>query len=167
VGGSDGHGSPFGAGGVKQNFRTERTMPQIKAPTELLSADQIKAFWRDGVICVRRLYSSEWIERIATALDEIIGAPSPVWGRRQPGARFHMDMNSWLTNDSIRDFVLYGPSARVAQSAFGTRRITFYYDQIFVKEEGTPNPTPWHHDFTFGRSRWPADCVIVDVRRPS
>jgi len=29
--------------------------------------------------------------------------------------------------------------------------VRFFYDQLFVKEPGSPVPTPWHHDLTF----WP------------
>jgi ectoine hydroxylase-related dioxygenase (phytanoyl-CoA dioxygenase family) len=128
-------------------------MVQDNELVQALSNEEIEDFKRDGVIRVRKLYSSEWTDRIAAFLDDIISKPSPVWGARKPGAKFHMDMNTWLTNDEVRDFVLFGPSARIAQSAFGASRVTFYYDQIFVKEEETPNPTPWHHDFTF----WPLD----------
>jgi ectoine hydroxylase-related dioxygenase (phytanoyl-CoA dioxygenase family) len=118
---------------------------------KILSSADIEAFKRDGVICVRQLYSPEWVAKIAAFLDDIVSKPSPVTGPRKPGAKFHSDVYSWLHNDNVRDFVLNAPSAAIAQQVFGSERVTFFYDQIFVKEQLSPEPTPWHHDFTF----WP------------
>lgn len=117
-----------------------------------LSESEIDAFWRDGVICIRQLYSPEWVAQLTEALDFIVASPSPGTVGKREGT-FHQDIFSWFTNDQIRDFVLYGPSADIARQAFRSKKINFYYDQIFVKEEMSPNPTPWHHDFTF----WPLD----------
>lgn len=125
-------------------------VPEFPALT--LSADQIDAFWRDGVICVRKLYSPAWIDRLARALDAICAAPSPITDRPRVGT-FHSDAFTWLTNDDIRDFAIDGPSAHVMQQVFRSDRVNYFYDQIFVKEQMSPNPTPWHHDFTF----WPLE----------
>ena len=117
-----------------------------------LEPEQIEAFWRDGVICVRGLYSAEWVARLTDALDSIISQPSPIT-RMPRDTNFHSDLYTWLTNDTVRDFVLHGPSAGLAQQVFQSQRVNFFYDQIFVKEEMSPHPTPWHHDFTF----WPIE----------
>jgi ectoine hydroxylase-related dioxygenase (phytanoyl-CoA dioxygenase family) len=53
----------------------------------------------------------------------------------------------------VGDFVLYGPSAHAAQQVFGSKKVTLFYDQIFIKEALTLDPTPWHHDVTF----WPIE----------
>jgi ectoine hydroxylase-related dioxygenase (phytanoyl-CoA dioxygenase family) len=74
-------------------------------------------------------------------------------GPRDPAANQHQDINCWLTHDGIRDLVLEGPGAAVAQQVFNSQRVSFYYDQIFVKEALSPAPTPWHHDATF----WPLE----------
>lgn len=122
-----------------------------EAAPRALTDDEIEAFWRDGVICVRQLYSPKWVALLTTALDEIVAAPSLSMGMAKREGKFHQEAFAWFTNDRIRDFVLFGPSAHIAQQAFRSRKINFYYDQIFVKEEMSPDPTPWHHDFTF----WP------------
>ncbi|HVF95410.1 MAG TPA: phytanoyl-CoA dioxygenase family protein [Sphingomonas sp.] len=118
--------------------------------TATLSDEQIDSFWRDGVVCVRQLYAPAWVERLTKALDEICAAPSPITGMPREGS-FHSDVFTWLTNDDVFDFVVNGPSAAVIQQALRSTRINYFYDQIFVKEQMSPNPTPWHHDFTF----WP------------
>ena len=89
---------------------------------------------------------------LTKALDDICSKPSPVTNRPRQGT-FHADLYTWLTNDDVRDFVLYGPGASLVQQAFRSKKVNFFYDQIFVKEQMSPNPTPWHHDFTF----WPLE----------
>ncbi len=118
-----------------------------------LTQEQIDAFWKDGVICIRQAYSPEWVEKIAAFLDDIVSKPSPTIGPRDPAATQHSDIYSWLVEDEVRDFVLHGPGAAIAQQVFDSKRVSFYYDQIFVKEKLSPDPTPWHHDCTF----WPLE----------
>lgn len=125
-------------------------MRATEHPKFNLTPEQIDAYRRDGVICVRQLYSPEWVALIRKFLDDIVGSPSPVSGQRNSSS-FQSDVNTWLTNDEVRDFVLFAPSAYIAQQAFGSKRVNFYYDQIFVKDKLSPLPTPWHHDQTF----WP------------
>ena len=125
-------------------------MRAAERPTLDLTPDQIEAYRRDGVICVRQLYSPEWVERIRDFLDDIVNNPSPVFGPRGDSS-FQSDVTSWLTHDDVRDFVLFGPSAHIAKQAFGSQRVVFYSDQIFIKDKLSPLPTPWHHDLTF----WP------------
>lgn len=125
-------------------------MRTTERPVQDLTPEQIEAYRRDGVICVRQLYSPEWVERIRDFLDDIVSNPSPVFGPRGDSS-FQSDVTSWLTHDDVRDFVLFGPSAHIAQQAFGSERVVFYSDQIFIKDKLSPLPTPWHHDLTF----WP------------
>jgi len=124
----------------------------IGKPIRSLSDQEIEAFWHDGVLCVRQLYSPEWVTVLTRALDDICSKPSPVTNRPRQGT-FHADLYTWLTNDDVRDFVLYGPGASLVQQVFRSKKVNFFYDQIFVKEQMSPNPTPWHHDFTF----WPLE----------
>jgi len=118
-----------------------------------ISSEEREAFHRDGVICLRGLYSGHWVEQIAEALEEICAIPSPI--NEKTGSLtsdgFRSDAFTWMTNDRVRDFVLQGPSAEVVQRVFGSESIRFFYDQIFVKRRLTPDPTPWHQDATF----WP------------
>lgn len=128
-------------------------MPRVpQKPAQGLTNEQIEAFWRDGVICIRNLYSPDWVDRLREALDKLSLTPSPIFGEPRSGEDFH-GIYAWFTDDIIRDFVLQGPSAWIAQQAFRSRRVNFFYDQIFIKRKLSPNPTPWHHDFTF----WPLE----------
>ena len=93
-------------------------------PARDLTEEQIQAFRRDGVICVRQLYSPDWVRRIAAFLDDIIAKPSPTMGPRN--GTFDSDTYSWLTNDEVRDFILYAPSAWIAQQVFISERLQIF-----------------------------------------
>jgi ectoine hydroxylase-related dioxygenase (phytanoyl-CoA dioxygenase family) len=116
-----------------------------------LTAEEVDDFHRDGVVVLRGYYSPEWVARLEAALDEARQRPAPTAPGISEG--FRSDFFLWHYDDAVRDFVLYGPSACAAQQVFGSKKVTFFYDQIFIKEALTPDPTPWHHDATF----WPIE----------
>ncbi len=118
-------------------------------PARDLNEHEIAAYERDGVVCLRGIYSPSWVETLAAMLDEVYASST----HQVPGvsSTFKEAHFSWLQNDVVRDFVLYGPSARIAQQAMRSSKVNFFYDQIFIKGARTADPTPWHHDMTF----WP------------
>jgi ectoine hydroxylase-related dioxygenase (phytanoyl-CoA dioxygenase family) len=120
-----------------------------EAPRKPLRPQAIEDFRRDGVVCVRQLYSPQWIASLTEALDAIF--TDPAGKTLGVSETFRTGVFHWQTNDIVRDFVLEGPSAHIAQQAMGSKAINFFYDQVFIKAALTPDPTPWHHDATF----WP------------
>ena len=121
---------------------------QSQASYRDLTENEIADFARDGVICLRGLYSSEWVERLAKELDTIRERGVLGTGIKVDGSYYE-----WLQNDVIRDFVLFGPTAKPVAQALSTQRLNFFYDQVFIKEKLGGKGTPWHHDHTF----WPLD----------
>jgi len=123
-------------------------LPMPEMPARNLVNEEIKAYKNDGVLCVRKFYSERWLHLITEALDEIMQTPTSLTG---VSANFRSDLGTWFWNDKVRDLILQGPGACIVQQLFGSERVNFYGDQIFIKEKLTPEPTPWHHDLTF----WP------------
>ena len=109
-------------------------------PARMMSPEEIESYRRDGVVCLRGLYSSDWVDRLTEGFDEILNRAN----FQMPGISetFRSDAYTWMTNDVIRDFVLNAPSAHIAQQAFGSETINFFYDQVFIKLQQTPDPTP-------------------------
>jgi ectoine hydroxylase-related dioxygenase (phytanoyl-CoA dioxygenase family) len=124
----------------------------MKAPepsVRPITPQEIEDYRRDGVVCLRGVYSPRWVDFLTETLDAF-------WARGGLEAfgvskTFKSNAYTWMTDDAVRDFVLQGPSAAVAAAVMGASRINFFYDQIFIKQALTPDPTPWHHDATF----WP------------
>ncbi len=125
-----------------------------QSPLRNLSVDEIEAYERDGVIHARGVFPDRWVERMATAVDRTVANPTD-YGRQvsisQEG--FSGDLFLWKLLDDFRDFVYASPAAQLAQQVLRSKRVNFFYDQLFVKPPGCHVPTPWHHDVTF----WPIE----------
>lgn len=111
-----------------------------------LTQQEIEDFRRDGAICLRGLYSQPWLQLLADELDAIAEGEAATSGPSIKGGYYE-----WMKRDPIRDFVLFGPTAKPVAQALGSSRLNFFYDQMFIKEGLHAEPTPWHHDYTF----WP------------
>jgi hypothetical protein len=127
-------------------------------PVRALSKDEVEAFRSDGVICVRQMLPARWIEVAAAAIERTKQAPSET-GKvlSKPAPRYLNDIFVWLVDDGYRRFLFESPAARLAQQVMGSRTVTFFYDQVFVKEPRTNLPTLWHHDLTF----WPIEGTQI------
>ena len=123
------------------------TRPAVgQAPYRDLTEVEVEAFTRDGVICLRGLYSEEQVDVLAKELDSIRDRGVLGTGIKVDGSYYE-----WMQNDVIRDFVLFGQTAKPVAQALKTQRLNFFYDQIFIKQKLGGKGTPWHHDHTF----WP------------
>jgi ectoine hydroxylase-related dioxygenase (phytanoyl-CoA dioxygenase family) len=121
-------------------------------PLRDLSQEEIAVFHRDGVVCARKIMPEKWVQRMATAIDDVTANPTAygdMVSKRDDG--FSGDVFLWQTEDDFRDFVFDSPAALIAQQILGQERINFFYDQLFVKQPGCHVATPWHQDVTF----WP------------
>lgn len=119
-----------------------------------LETEEIDAYRRDGVIVASGLMESEWFERIERAVSKVMASPTPIAAIfSDPESGFHMEAGLFVSDDDIRDVVYRSPMAGIAQTLMGSKKIHFFYDQMFCKTAGNQTPTPWHHDLTF----WPID----------
>jgi ectoine hydroxylase-related dioxygenase (phytanoyl-CoA dioxygenase family) len=119
-----------------------------------ITDEDVAAYNRDGVVCLRGLFSRDWIERLRAALARNMAKPGP-WHRSitkpgQPG-NFYYDSMMWRFDADFRAFAYESPAAEIAGRIMGADAVRFYYDQLFVKEPGTLDPMPWHHDLPY----WP------------
>ena len=78
-----------------------------QTPYRDLTTNEIEDFARDGVICLRGIYSTECINLLAKELDAIRERGVLGTGIKVDGSYYE-----WMQNDVIRDFVLFGPTAK-------------------------------------------------------
>ncbi len=127
-------------------------MPE--APIRYLTEDEIETYRRDGVVCARGLFSDEWIDRMAAAVDRAVASPT-LLGQAvsMKDENFSGDLFLWKVEKDFYDFVYHSPASLIAQQVLESNVVRHFYDQIFVKPAGCQVPTPWHQDITF----WPVD----------
>ena len=118
-------------------------------PLRDLTSEEVETYDRDGVVCARGLGRAHGPRCGCRGRQ-----PQPL---RRPGVAegqgFSGDLFLWKSNDEFRDFVHGSPAARVAAHVLRSKRVNFFYDQLFVKPTGCHVATPWHQDLSF----WPID----------
>ena len=124
----------------------------MDTPVRWLTVDEINTYHRDGAVCARQIMPLPWVERMAKAVDDIIAAPGKIGQQlSKQDSGFTHDLYMYTTNTDFRAFVFESPAALLVNQLLKAQIVRFFYDQLFVKEPGSPIPTPWHHDLTF----WP------------
>ena len=120
--------------------------------THVPTAEQLEAFARDGVICLRGAIPPHLVDLLAQGIDECLSSPGPK-GRNfnndgSPG-RFAGDVFMWTFNEKMRRFARECPLGEIAAAFMGSREVRLMLDQMFVKMPGTPAKSPWHQDVTY------------------
>ena len=123
----------------------------------LVSQQDIGTFHNDGVVALRQIVSAEWRAVLETAIEDDIANPGPFYHGYAPEdgqGRFHGNLRMWETHAGFRRFCFDSSAASVASIAaviMDSTKVNLLYDQLFVKEPGTTNPTRWHNDQPY----WP------------
>ena len=114
---------------------------------------EIASFEDDGVVCVRRLFDREWVERMRSAADHVGSNPGPLRQKFRPDdpGDFFSDKFMWTFDRDFRAYVFESPAAAVAGRLMRASRVNIFFDQILVKTRGALAPSPWHQDLNY----WP------------
>lgn len=120
-----------------------------------LSAAEVDAFERDGVVLVRNAVEPVWVDRLTALTERIVAQPSS-WasdtGDQGEGRGRALDERYlWRDDDEVRRYVFDSGVAGLVGQAMRTRELRFYFDHWFVKEPGSMTETPWHQDAPY----WP------------
>lgn len=117
-----------------------------KAAREI-TADEIAEYQHNGVVKLAAIFDMEWIEHLRQAVDIAMAEPGPYAEEYAQGdGRFFGDLDVARRHAGVRDFVYNSPAAEIAGTIMVSNKINFFYDQLLVKEPGTPVATPWHQD---------------------
>lgn len=101
------------------------------------------------MVCLRGVIDDDWIERLREGVAADMAEPGPhveIYTKDTDPGLFFNDFDIWRHVPQMRDFALEGPCAAIAGALSRSSVITFFYDQIFVKEPGTTGLTRWHQD---------------------
>ena len=135
---------------------------------------QVAAFDRDGVVCVRRVISEDWIARLRRGVEQTVRSPSPrgrLWSRDELGRESRYDSQVWTTRPEYQEFVFESPLAEIAGCLMQSDRVNFFFDAMFVRTPGTQFRTPFHQDEPFwsveGFQTCSAWMPLVPVARAS
>ena len=116
---------------------------------ELVSADDIRAYAKDGVVCLRQAIDPSWIDTLRIGIERNMAEPSTrgrLWNRSDDGQTTFYDSQYWQTIEEYRAFVFESPMARLAGEVMGCASVNFFFDAIFTRTAGTQFRTPFHQD---------------------
>ena len=126
-----------------------------------ITEDEIRTYTEDGIVCLRKMFSEDWVRRMREAAEDGMAAPGELHAElaadRGDQGRFFHDTFVWQRNATCRSFVFESPAARIAARMMGSTKVNLFFDQWLIKEPGTSTKTPWHHDMTY----WPIDGLQI------
>jgi len=138
-----------------------------------VSGNEIDQFVKRGIVPLRGLFT-DWIDTLREGVERNMREPGP-WSKQytpdgNPGG-FFGDYCNWQRIPEYRKFVTESPLGEIAAELMDSQSVRFFHEHVLVKEPGTAEPTPWHHDQPYysidGRqnvSLWiPLDPVSEDV----
>jgi len=110
--------------------------------------DAIDSFRLDGAVLLKG-YFRDWVESLRAGIERNLVEPGPyqrVYTPAGGAGRFVGDYCNWARIPEYRRFVLESPAAPIAAQLMGSRSVRIFHEHILVKEPGTRELTPWHHD---------------------
>ncbi len=109
----------------------------------------IDVFREDGAVVLRGALSPAWIETLRAGVEQNI-ATSGLYtrGYTKPGdpGHFFGDYCNWARIDAYRRFLFDSPIAGIAATLMRSSKVNLFHEHVLVKEPGTLDRTPWHHD---------------------
>jgi hypothetical protein len=128
---------------------SELSRPRAAAdPLALVTDEVVEGFARDGAVWIPGLLSPAWMQLIAQGIDRVCRNPGPLLLREfegEPGEYFN-DFRNYLVTPEFRRLLADSPIADVVAKVLKAEKLWLFLDQIFVKEGGYSNRTPWHQD---------------------
>jgi ectoine hydroxylase-related dioxygenase (phytanoyl-CoA dioxygenase family) len=115
----------------------------------LLDDKTIASFHEDGAVILRGALSVEWIETLRQGVKQNMGTPGPYTrGYTKDGEPGHFfgDYCNWRRIEAYRSFFFDSPAADLAGALMGSSKVNLFHEHVLVKEPGTLDRTPWHHD---------------------
>lgn len=122
-----------------------------KHPLTPVTQEHIETYSRDGVVCLRGMFSPEWIEYLRPAAEA---------ARDDKLERLHGnfgDMHLWHRSEVFRKYVFESPAGEIVGRTMQSKEVRFFFEKIWAKEPGSTKTTPWHTD----QMSFPVDGEMV------
>jgi ectoine hydroxylase-related dioxygenase (phytanoyl-CoA dioxygenase family) len=132
-----------------------------------ITADEVEAFWRDGVVCLRGVLDAADVAAMEQPLAAILDTPamadlSAMGDALATGGqhvlrdeassrrgRFVSGVDHWRESDAFRDFSCDAALGSIAGALLRSSSIRLWEDSALVKEPGAAERTAWHQDMSY------------------
>ena len=116
----------------------------------------VAQFQRAGVAVLRGAFAN-WVDDLRAGVERNLAEPGPHVRRYTPEGEpgyFFGDYCNWQRIPEYRKFVLDSDLGRLGAQLMGASTVRFFHEHVLVKEPGTREATPWHHDHPY----YSVDC---------
>ena len=131
----------------------------------LVAREDVKPFEADGAVCLRGVFSMDWIENLREGTERALACHGPyssVQSDSDDHGFFYTEYFLWRRLSAFRDFALESPAGEVASELLRAASVRCFYDGIFVKEPHTTKPSQWHQDQPY----YPVDGSLLVLWTP-
>lgn len=114
-----------------------------------ITDSDLEAYRRDGAVALRGVFAPEWIALLAEGVERNLADPGPHAKHYTPEGKpgkFFGDYCNWRRIPAYERFLKDSPAASLAAQLMGSAKVNLFHEHVLVKEPGTLEPTPWHHD---------------------
>lgn len=108
----------------------------------------IATYQQDGAVLLKGVFT-DWVEPLREGVQHNMANPGPFSKTYPPvngGGAFFGDYCNWSTIDQYADFFHQSPAAQIAAQLMESSETRLFHEHVLVKEPGSQNVTPWHHD---------------------
>ena len=124
--------------------------------------DDVSVFETDGAVCLRGIFSIDWIEQLREGTEQALARPGPYANVQSdpndPGF-FYTEYFLWRRLPDFHDFAIGSCAGEVASRLLRSNEVRYFYDGLFVKEPGTVKSSQWHQDQPY----YPVDGKLVVI----
>lgn len=128
-----------------------------------ITPDEINTYHRDGVVLLKAIFDSDWINLLKQGLTKNGANPTHrarTWNRDAEGRTMFWDSQAWQQIDEYQQFIYESPAAELAGKVLRARKINFFFDAVFIRSPGTQFSTPWHQDEPYWSIEGYDTCTI-------
>lgn len=108
----------------------------------------IADYQQNGVVLLQGVFA-DWVESLREGVQHNMEHPGP-YGKVYPavngGGAFFGDYCNWSTIPQYANFFFQSPAAEIAAQLMKSAQTRIFHEHVLVKEPGSQNVTPWHHD---------------------
>jgi len=118
----------------------------------MLTAQNIENFEHHGAVCIRQAFDIDWLLKLGSGIEKNFADPGPdssVYTKDGAPGRFYDDYCNWRRIPEYESFVMHSPAAEIAARLMRSNVARIYHEHVLIKEPGTQEVTPWHHDLPY------------------
>ena len=115
----------------------------------ILDKSLINEYQDNGVVLLRNVISSNWLEQLAVGIEKNFKNPSKykcVYEQKEGNEIFFDDYCNWQRIQEYKNFFFHSNIAKIAAQLMLSQKINIFHEHVLIKEPGATKKTPWHQD---------------------